>query len=154
MEQTQLPLTDDDVLEAKRMFNWRYWYETALFSTAALGLAVAAAATRDHGARLVMLCLWIIFAALALVNVFPRVREYNAFNSDLEMRIAQSALAAPQKVWKPKYFFCYVRINGEKIRLEWKHYVDLREANLVRIVFLPTSRVASRIEVAHGLGIL
>jgi len=31
MEQTQLLLTEDDILEAKRMFDWRYWYETVLF---------------------------------------------------------------------------------------------------------------------------
>ena len=64
MEQTQLLLTEDDILDAKRLFNWRYWYETALFSTAALGLATAAAAIPNQGARREVLCLLIIFSPL------------------------------------------------------------------------------------------
>jgi hypothetical protein len=81
------------------------------------------------------------------------MREYRAFQRDVEMRLTESVTAAPQKVWRPKKFSCYVRINGNKIRVPWERYYELREANLVRIAYLPESRVAVQIEVAHWLGI-
>jgi hypothetical protein len=149
MEKVQLFLTDDNMVEVRAMFNWRFWYDTVFCGIVALGFAIAFGVTRN----LALLFLLIIFGTLTLVNLFPRMRAYRAFQRDVEMRLAESVTAAPQKVWRPKKFFCYVRINGNKIRVPWERYYELREANLVRIAYLPESRVAVQIEVAHGLGI-
>ena len=150
MEAVQLFLTEDDIAEAKRMFGWRFWYDGVLCSAATMGCAIALVMTR-HPATLFLL---VIFGVLALLNIVPRMREHKAFKDDLEMRLASVLLAAPQRVWRPENFFCYLRINGVRIRIPWERYYELREANLIRVIFLPTSRVAVRIEVAPGLGIV
>ena len=69
------------------------------------------------------------------------------------LRFAEVVVAAPQRVWRPKKLFCYVRINGCKIRVPWERYHELTDANMVKIIFLPASRVAVRVEVAHGIGL-
>ena len=152
METGQLLLTEDDIAEARRMFGWRFWYDAAFWSALTLGLFVACIVAGD-GNRIVFLLLLILFGTLASVNVIPRVREYHRFRQDMVTNLAEVILAAPNRVRRPNNFFCYMQINGRRVRVPWDRYFELRDANLVKIVLLPTCRVAVRVEVAQGLGI-
>src|SRR5215467_12727074 len=98
METVQLLITEDDIAEARRMFGWRFWSDGAYWSTLTLGLLVACLVVGKE-TRIVLLFLLIMFGALALINVVPRIREYNRFQQDLVTKFADIALAAPDRVW-------------------------------------------------------
>jgi len=147
-------ITVDDIAEAKRMFGFQFWFAPVLFSATACGLGTGFVVFREP----VLLFLFLLFVIFALLNVLLRAREYTAFRSDLELGRVEAIEAAPEKVWINRRGvtangFCYVRIKRLRIRVPSQLYGDLREANLVKIVFLPTCRVAVRVEIAHGLGI-
>jgi hypothetical protein len=110
-----------------------------LFGVVCLGLGIGAL----RGDPLIAF-LFLLFLTPALVLWIVRLRDYKKVVHDIEMRIVEVIEGAPEKVWAPrgminitKMGFCYLRLAGRTIRVPNDSYGELRDANMVRVAFLP-----------------
>ena len=71
---------------------------------------------------------------------------------DIERRVVEVIEGAPEHVWASRGF-CYLVIAGRTIRVPNDVYGELRESNLVKVAFLPTSLVAVQVEAVRGMGL-
>jgi hypothetical protein len=96
----------------------------------------------------------LVFSA-AVILCLARIRDFKKVSHDIEMRVAEVVEGAPEKVWTQRDGYCYIRLSGRTIRVppDAHVYGSLREANVVKIAFLPTARVAVHVESDRGLGI-
>ncbi len=80
--------------------------------------------------------------------------EFKRVSHDIEMRVAEVIEGASEKVWGQRDGFCYLLLAGRTIRVppDAHVYGNLREANIVRVAFLPTAVVAVHVESDRGLG--
>jgi hypothetical protein len=147
-------LTDDEIGTARAMVSYQFWAVPVMFGLASLGLAGFAL-----GGNPTVIFLFVLFCSLATVLWISRVRDYHKVAHDIQMRIVEVVEGGPDKVWVPRHTieltklgFCYVRVAGRTIRVPSDSYGELREANIVKITFLPTALVAVRIEAIRGIG--
>ena len=80
------------------------------------------------------------------------VRHYKRVVHDIERRVVEVIEGAPEHVWASRGF-CYLVIAGRTIRVPNDVYGELRESNLVKVAFFPTSLVAVQVEAVRGMGL-
>jgi hypothetical protein len=102
--------------------------------------------------------LWPNRAVRRLLSVLP-IPLRQKVSHDIEMRVVELMEGAPESVWIPdsaieltKTGFCYLRLAGRTIRVPSDSYGELREANIVKVAFLPAAMVAVRVEPVRGIG--
>jgi hypothetical protein len=147
-------LSDDEINEARAMVGWQFWAGPIIFVVASV-VSGSAALARDP----VAISLFLLFASLDVILWIVRIRDYRKITHDIEMRVAEVIAGAPERVWMQrntihlsKLGFCYLQIAGRTIRVPTSLYGELREANIVKIAFLPRALVATRVESERGLG--
>lgn len=149
---TKRVLTDEDIREARAMTGFSFWVGPVIFVVAAsIPLVLMSMRTID---KLLALILLILFSTYAGFMIIPRLREYGQIRNDLAAGIVQTLEAAPERVWvNRRTGFAYARFLGLNLRVPNDMCHEIRDANLVKVSFLPTSLVAVNIEVEHGIGL-
>ena len=147
---TERVLTDDDVREARAMTGFAFWAGPIAIAVVIITLVLLSMGTIDKLLSLIFLALLGLYTGYMIV---PRLREYGRIRNDLAAGIVKTLEAAPQKVWMGRTGFCYASFGGFVIRVPNDRYKELRDSNLVKIAFLPTSLVAVGVEVEHGIGL-
>jgi hypothetical protein len=139
--------TDDEVRDAKAAIGWRFWANPILSSLACLGAGLFAFSGDQLGIWLLM-----FFGAVAIVLWTGRLRQYEKFTADIESRTLEVLEGAPQRVWLTgRGADCYLQMAGHTIKVPSECYGDLKEANIVRVAFLPTSHIAVSVEAGRGI---
>jgi len=142
-------LTNDELKNARAMVRWKFWMAPIIF-TFGYGAAILFSWNYD------LLMELIFFAGLggpAILLWHIRIRQYKKFARDRRLRIVELVGGVPERVWMAPDGLCYIRLTGRNIRVENHHYKELRDANLVRVEFLPESRIAVRVTISHGIGV-
>ena len=132
------------------MVGWQFWAVPLVFGFASLGMGIGAIG----GNSAIIFAFLLLFGA-AVIVCLSRVRDFKKVSHDIEMRVAEVIEGAPEKVWTQRDGYCYLLLAGRTIRVppEAHVYGSLRDANIVRITFLPTALLAVRVESDRGLGI-
>lgn len=142
-------LTNDELKNARAMVGWKFWMAPIIF-TFGYGAAVLFSWNYD------LLMELIFFAGLggpAILLWHIRIRQYKKFARDRRLRIVELVGGVPERVWMALDGLCYIRLTGRNIRVENHQYKELRDANLVRVEFLPESCIAVQVTICHGIGI-
>jgi hypothetical protein len=128
---------------------------SSYFGFASLGLGIGAV-----GGNPAIIFVFLLVSSLAVILCFFRFRDFKKVSHDIEMRVVEIIEDAPQRVWIPrnameltKVGFCYLLLAGRTIRVPNDAYGELREANIVKVAFLPTALVAVHVESVRGLGL-
>ncbi len=147
-------LTDDEINDARAMVGWQFWAAPIMFGVASFGLGIGAL-----GGDPVVVFLFLLLGSLAVILWIVRLRDYSKVTHDIEIRLVEVIEDAPEKIWVPrstieltKVGFCYLQLAGRTIRVPNGSYGELREANMVKVAFLPTALVAVRVEPLRGIG--
>jgi hypothetical protein len=142
-------LTEDEISDARAMIGWQFWAAPLIFGFASLGLGIGAI-----GGNPVIIFVFLLVFSAAVLLCLSRVSDFKKVSHDIEMRVAEVIEGAPEKVWVQRGV-CYVVLAGRTIRVPPDAHVfgSLREANIVKIAFLPTALVALHVESDRGLGI-
>jgi hypothetical protein len=148
-------LTDDEISDARAMVGWQFWAAPIMFGFASLGLGIGAV-----GGNPAIIFVFFLVSSLAVILCFFRFCDFKKVSHDIEMRVVEIIEDAPQEVWIPrnameltKVGFCYLLLAGRTIRVPNDAYGELREANIVKVAFLPTALVAVHVESVRGLGL-
>jgi hypothetical protein len=148
-------LTDNEITDAKAMVGWQFWAAPMMFGVTVFGLGIAAL-----GGNSAIILLSLLISCLTVILVVSRLRDYNKVSHDIEMRVVELVEGAPERVWIPRSAieltragFCYLRLAGRTIRVSNDLYGELREANMVKVAFLPTALVAVQVEPVRGIGL-
>ena len=148
-------LTDDEINDAKAMIGWQFWAAPIIFVVVSAGLGIGALGSNPD-----IIFVFILICSLTIVLFLYRLRDYRKVNHDIEMRVVEVIQGAPEKVWVPRSTFeltrlgfCYLRLAGHTIRIPNDVYGELREANIVKVAFLPTALVAVRVDSIRGIGL-
>ena len=148
-------LTDDEIEDARAMVGWQFWAAPIMFGIATLGLGIGAL-----GRNPAIIFVFLLTCALTAILCLVRLRDSKKIGHDIEVRLVQVIEGAPEKVWIPrsaleltKSGFCYLRLDGRTVRVPNDAYGELREANIVKVAFLPTALVAVKVETVRGIGL-
>ncbi len=142
-------LTDDEFRVAKALVGWKFWFAPVLFGLASMASGWAAATGEVMG--LVLLGL---FGGPAIVLWVLRLRQHSRFTADIEHRTVEVLEGAPQRVWMGgRTGDCYLRISGQTIKVPNEFYAPLTDATMVKVAFLPTSKMAVRVDTSRGISI-
>ena len=139
-------LTSDEIKDARAIVGWQFWAAPVILGVACLGLGIGALG-RDP----LFSFLFFLFLMPSLVLWIVRFRDYQKVVHDTEQRIVEIIEGAPEKVWATRGGFCYLQLAGRTIRVPNDSYGELREANMVRVAFLPTALTAVRVEPFRGI---
>ena len=141
-------LTEDEISEARAMIGSWFWATPAIFGLASLGLGIGAI-----GGNPAIIFIFVLVFSAAVLVFFSRLRDFKKMSHDIEMRVVEVIEGAPEKVWTQRDGFCYLVLAGRTIRVppDVKVYDSLREANIVKVAFLPTALVAVHLESDRGL---
>lgn len=145
----QRPLSEDEVLDARVLTNWTFWF-APVFGTV-LYAAVAWYLRTEE--TLLQIFLALFLGGSAATFWFIRIRQHSHLTQDLNGGVVHVLDGAPERAKISRGGFCYVWLHGMRIRVPNDEYQGIRDANLVRIAFLPKSRVAVHVEVMPGLGL-
>jgi hypothetical protein len=142
-------LTDDEIDDARAMIGWQFWFAPILFSLACAGTGWVAATGEPVG-----LWLFTLFSTITIVLWTLRLRQYRKFTADIDHRTVEVLEGAPQKIWVVgKTGDCYLQLSGHKIKVPNDCYGSLKDATVVRVTFLPTSKIAVRVDAGRGIGL-
>jgi len=94
-----------------------------------------------------------MLGGLAIYAWVRSLGSYRKFVSDKNTRLVNIVEGAPERVFMTRFGQCYVRMSGRKIRVGNDYFSELRDANNVRIEFLPESLLAVRVQVVRGIGV-
>ncbi len=141
-------LTDDELHDARGLLGWQFWFAPILFSLACVGTGWVAATGEAIG-----LWLFVLFCTVTVFLWVWRLRQFKKFQADLDHRIVEVLEGAPQKSWIARNGDCYVVISGQTIKVPNDSYGALQDATIVKLTFLPTSRIAVTVETGRGIGL-
>ncbi len=145
-------LTEDDLLDVKALIGWQFWIAPIIFTVSYLVAAPIAWFMTDHDPAAEVICL-VMFGGPAAWAWFSRMKQHRKFARDKSAGRVHILEGAPERVKLAKNGRCYVSIAGKRVRVAPEYYNELRDANNVKIDFLPESRVAVRVNIVRGLGI-
>lgn len=136
--------------DARAMVGWRFWVPPVIFGCASLSLGLGAI-----GGNPVIIFVFLLVFSAEVILFLSRVRDFKKVSHDIEMRVVEVIEGAPEKVWVQRDGSCYLSLAGRTIRVppDAHVYGSLREANIVKVAFLPTALVAVDVESDRGLGI-
>ncbi len=145
-------LKDEEIQQANNFIGWMFWFPPILFSLGAL-LAAWLDLSLDPTAHMLL----IILSAFALLLWLLRIRDYGRVKRDLKTQLVVDVEIALERVWAGKSLFqlgfYYMRVGGQNVRIPSARFKEVRDANLVRVAFLPRSRLAVALQVIDGLGL-
>jgi hypothetical protein len=141
-------LTDDELNDARAMIGWQFWFAPILFSLACVGSGWVAAIGEPVG-----VVLFILFSAVAIVVWTLRLRQYRKFTADIDHRTVEVLEGAPQRTWVARTGDCFVQLSGLTIKVPNDCYGSLKDATIVKVAFLPTSKIAVRVDAGCGIGL-
>lgn len=141
-------LTDDELHDARALLGWQFWFAPILFSLGCAGTGWVAATGDAMG-----LWLFVLFCTVSVFLWVWRLRQFKRFQADLEHRIVELLEGAPQKSWVARNGDCYLKISGITIKVPNDCQGPLQDATIVKVAFLPTSRIAVSIETGRGIGL-
>jgi len=143
------PLTEDEAIDARGMIGWTFWAGPVIF---AVGCFIAAWFL--IGTDATALSILAVFVVITVVFWLQRLRAYNNVRSDIENGQVEVLEGAPDKITIDRRAgFCYLSIQGKKIRVPNDRYGELKDANWVRVAVLPTSLVAVHVDASRGVGL-
>ena len=131
------------------MMGWQLWFGPILFT---IGYPVAAWFALPLGWPGEIIC-FLMLGGLAIYAWVRSLGSYRKFVSDKNTRLVNIVEGAPERVFMTRFGQCYVRMSGRKIRVGNDYFSELRDANNVRIEFLPESLLAVRVQVVRGIGV-
>jgi len=152
----QRPITPDEVNDVRPMFGFYLWAAPISLTVTCLLLAILSLYIDDSRSdRLFMESLSMGLGCLtALPAWYFSIRRYEQIKQDLAGGILFEVEGAPEKTYmRPITGACYVRIQGIDLKVPHDRFNELKDANLVRIAFLPRSQVAVCLEIVYGLGV-
>lgn len=129
------------------MVGWQFWAAPGMFVAVSVGFGFGAL-----GGNPAIIFVFLLFGGVSVVLCLSAVRQYNKMAHDIERRVVEVIEGAPEHVWASRGF-CYLAIAGRTIRVPNDVYGELRESNMVKIAFLPTSLVAVQVEAVRGMGL-
>jgi hypothetical protein len=90
---------------------------------------------------------------LAAVVLWPlAIRKNRQLTADIEERAVEVLEGAPERVWMTsRNGPCYLWLSGQKIRIPIDDYESVKGAYIVKVAFLPRSRIAVRAEAGRGI---
>jgi hypothetical protein len=142
-------LTDDEIDDARAMIGWQFWFAPILFSLACVGTGWVTAIGEPVG-----LWLFLPFGTITIVLWILRLRQYGKVTADIDHRTVEVLEGAPQKIWVVgKTGDCYLQLSGHKIKVPNDCYGSLKDATVVKVAFLPTSKIAVRVDAGRGIGL-
>jgi hypothetical protein len=98
--------------------------------------------------------LFTLFSTITIVLWTLRLRQYRKFSADIDHRTVEVLEGAPQKIWVVgKTGDCFLQLSGHKIKVPNDCYGQLKDATVVRVAFLPTSKIAVRVDAGRGIGL-
>ena len=130
-------LTEDEINDAKAMIGWQFWFAPILFSLACVVTGWVATTGEPLG-------LWILipFTISTIVFWTARLRQYKKFTADIERRTVEVVDGAPQRVWAARGGDCFLQLAGHTIKVPNDCYGALKDATIVKVALLPTSKIA------------
>ena len=150
------PITEDEVNDVRPMIGYYLWAAPVSLTVCWLLLAISSLYIDDSRSdRLFMECLSI---GLACMFVLPpwylSVRRYRRIKHDITGGVVFEVEGAPERTYMQRgRGSCHVRIQGIDLTIPNDRFNELKDANLVRIAFLPRSQVAVCLEIVYGLGV-
>lgn len=143
-------LTEDEISDARAMIGWRFWAAPLIFGFASVGLGIGAI-----GGNPVIIFVFLLVFTGEVIQCFFCFREFQKVSHDIQMRVVELIEGAPEKVWVQRNGSSCLVLAGRTIRVPPDAHVfeNLREANIVKVAFLPTALVAVHVESKRGLGI-
>jgi hypothetical protein len=142
-------LSEDEVHQARALTNWTFWLGPA-FGTAVYAVIAWYFRTEEP---LFQITMAVLLGGNAVVFWLIRIRQHANLTQDLNSGLVHVLDGAPEKARVSRGGFCYVWLQGLRIRVPNDEYQGIRDANLVRIAFLPKSRLAVRVDVMPGVGL-
>lgn len=143
-------LSEEETTQAQEMIGWTFWFgpitQTVIF-------LVITWIVRGE-ALVPKLAIGGLLGGSALIFWILRFRAYATIQEDLGTGMARVMEGAPERAWISRGGLCYIRMQGIPIRVPNDEYKQIREANLVRVAYLPKSRIAVHVEVASGIGLI
>ena len=142
-------LTDDEVRDARAMIGWQFWFAPILFSLVCAGTGWVAATGDPMG-------FWLlgIFSIVTLPLWVVRLRQYGRFKADIDHRTVEELEGARQKTWVAgRTGNCYLQLSGHTIKVPNDCYGALQDATVVKVAFLPKSKIAVRVDIGRGIGL-
>ena len=145
-------LTVEDRLRARATMGWRAW--VGAFGLAAVGVIVLAGVWLRRVQMSTESIIWLLSVALpASIASIKLVRDRQKYTQDLEMGMANIVEGAPVRVWRTKYGSCFLKIDGTTLRVPGDSFSSLVEANIVKVAYLPESRIAVEVQASRGIGV-
>jgi len=142
-------LTDDEIHDARAMIGWQFWFAPVLFSLGCVGSGYVAATGDQMG-----IWIFIPFGIITIVLWTLRLRQHKKFTADIDHRTVELLEGAPQKTWVVgRTGDCYLQLSGQTIKVPSNCYGALKDATIVKVAFLPTSRIAVRVDIGRGIGL-
>ena len=142
-------LTDDELHDARAMIGWQFWIGPIMFSVACVGTGYLASTGEPVALRL-----FILFSIITIVLWTLRLRQYKKFTADIDHRTVEVLEGAPQRIWVARQSGdCYLRLAGHTIKVPNDCYGVLKDATTVKVAFLPTSKIAVRVDTGRGIGL-
>ena len=136
------------------MVGWQFWTPPIMFGLVTLGLGIGAL-----GRNPAIIVGFLLVCSVTLILWLFRLRDSKKVSHDIEMRVVHLIEGAPARVWLPlsaveltKLGFCYLSLADRTIEVPNDAYGELREANIVKVAFLPTALVAVKVETVRGIG--
>jgi len=157
MSPQQRRITEDEGNDVRPMVGYYLWAGPISLTVCVLLIAFLSALYIDDS-RSDRLFMEYFSLALACLFVLPAwyfsIRRYGRIKQDIAGGIVFEVEGAPERTYmKAGAGSCHVRIQGIDLTIPNDRFNEVKDANLIRIAFLPRSRVVVCLEIAYGLGI-
>lgn len=148
-------ITEDEANDVRPMFGYYLWAAPISLTVCLFLVAISSLYIDDNrNDRLFLECLSLGMACLLVLPVwYFAVRRYAQIKQDLAGGVVAEVEGAPEKTYMKRTGSCRVRIQGFDLTIPNDRFNELKDANFVRIAFLPLSQVAVRVEIVYGLGV-
>jgi hypothetical protein len=142
-------MSEEEAQQARALTNWTFWF-APVFGTALYAVTASYVRTEDPVLQIILA---VLLGGNAVVFWFIRIRQLANLTQDLTGGMVHIVDGAPERATVSRGGFCYVWLQGLRIRVPNDEYHGIRDANMVRIAFLPKSHLAVRVDVMLGIGL-
>jgi hypothetical protein len=98
--------------------------------------------------------IFVVFALAAVTLWALAIRKNREFAADIEARTVEVLEGAPERVWMAgRSGPSYLRLSGQTIRIPTDEYQSVKEAYMVKVTFLPKSRIAVRVQAERSIAV-
>lgn len=155
MDLQRRPITEDEVIDAQAMMGFHLWAPPISITITCLLIGLLSLYIDDSRAdRLFVADLGLGFlCVIAIPAWYFCIHQYSRIKGEIATGIVQIVEGAPETCKIRLTGSCTVRICGTNVTVPSDRFNQLKDANTIRIAFLPESRVAVRIDVLPGIGL-